>query len=90
MIAPGDPNKIRPETPTIAEFFKKDGYQTYFSGKWHLGDTIDAMPVNHGFDTMKDFLAYYSGVYAYTDLTSASGFSARQSAIHGGVLEQGE
>ena len=69
VIAPGDPNKIRPETPTIAEFFKKDGYQTYYSGKWHLGDTIDAMPINHGFDVMKDFLAYYSGVYAYTDLT---------------------
>jgi arylsulfatase A-like enzyme len=67
VIAPGDPNKIRPETPTIAEFFRKNGYQTYFSGKWHLGDTIDAMPVNHGFDTMKNFLAYYSGVYAYTD-----------------------
>ena len=67
VIAPGDPNKLRPEIPTIAEFFKMNGYQTYFSGKWHLGDTIDAMPVNHGFDTMKDFLAYYSGVYAYTD-----------------------
>jgi arylsulfatase A-like enzyme len=26
------------ETPTIAEFFKKNGYSTYFSGKWHLGD----------------------------------------------------
>jgi arylsulfatase A-like enzyme len=32
VIAPGDPNKLRPETPTIAEFFKKNGYQTYFSG----------------------------------------------------------
>ena len=67
VIAPGDPNKIRSDTPTIAEFFKKNGYQTYYSGKWHLGDTIDAMPVHHGFETMKNFLAYYSGVYAYTD-----------------------
>ena len=25
------------------------------------------MPINHGFDTMKNFVAYYSGVYAYTD-----------------------
>ena len=30
VIAPGDPNKLRPEIPTIAEFFKKNGYQTYF------------------------------------------------------------
>ncbi len=33
--------RLRKETPTIAEFFKKNGYQTYFSGKWHLGDKPD-------------------------------------------------
>ncbi len=32
VVAPGDPNAIRKETPTIAEFFKKNGYSTYFSG----------------------------------------------------------
>ncbi len=26
-------------TPTIAEFFQKNGFSTYFSGKWHLGDS---------------------------------------------------
>jgi len=34
VVAPGDENRIRKETPTIAEFFKKNGYSTYFSGKW--------------------------------------------------------
>src|SRR4029078_7728138 len=38
VVAPGDENGLKKETPTIAEFFKKNGYQTYFSGKWHLGD----------------------------------------------------
>src|SRR3954467_9630424 len=38
VVAPGDENALRKETPTIAEFFKKNGYSTYFSGKWHLGD----------------------------------------------------
>src|ERR1039458_8849164 len=38
VVAPGDENYLRPETPTIAEFFKKNGYTTYFSGKWHMGD----------------------------------------------------
>src|SRR5439155_21895174 len=38
VVAPGDENALRKETPTIAEFFKKNGYTTYFSGKWHLGD----------------------------------------------------
>jgi len=38
VIVPGDENYLRKETPTIAEFFKRNGYSTYFSGKWHLGD----------------------------------------------------
>ena len=69
VVAPGDENYLRPETPTIAEFFKKNGYTTYFSGKWHLGDKPVAYPTNHGFDEMKEFAAYYAGVYSYPDTT---------------------
>ena len=36
VVAPGDPIALKKDTPTIAEFFKKNGYSTYFSGKWHL------------------------------------------------------
>jgi arylsulfatase len=67
VVAPGDPNHLQTSVPTIAEFFKKNGYQTYYSGKWHLGDKPEAWPTNHGFDEMKHSLAYYAGVYAYTD-----------------------
>ena len=67
VIAPGDENYLRKETPTIAEFFKKNGYATYFSGKWHMGDKPIAYPIEHGFDEMKHFAAYYAGVYAYND-----------------------
>jgi arylsulfatase len=67
VVAPGDENHLQKSQPTVAEFFKKNGYQTYYSGKWHLGDKPDAYPINHGFDEMKHFLAYYAGVYAYTD-----------------------
>src|SRR3990167_7925061 len=67
VIAPGDENYLRKETPTIAEFFKKNGYATYFSGKWHMGDRPEAYPIEHGFDEMKHFAAYYAGVYAYSD-----------------------
>jgi arylsulfatase A-like enzyme len=42
VAAPGDENHLRKETPTIAEFFQKNGYSTDFSGKWHLGDKPDA------------------------------------------------
>ena len=67
VVAPGDENGLRKETPTIAEFFKKNGYQTYFSGKWHLGDKPEFYPIEHGFDEMKEFAAYYPGVYSYDD-----------------------
>jgi arylsulfatase A-like enzyme len=67
VIAPGDQNYLRKETPTIAEFFQKNGYSTYFSGKWHMGDQPEAYPTQHGFDEMKHFAAYYAGVYAYND-----------------------
>ena len=67
VVVPGDPNGLTADTPTIAEFYKKNGYQTYFSGKWHLGDVEKFYPINHGFDEMKQFAAYYPGVYAYSD-----------------------
>jgi arylsulfatase len=67
VVAPGDQNFLRKETPTIAEFFQKNGYSTYFSGKWHMGDKPEAYPTEHGFDEMKEFAAYYAGVYSYND-----------------------
>jgi arylsulfatase A-like enzyme len=67
VIAPGDENGLSKTTPTIAEFFKKNGYSTYFSGKWHLGDQPKFYPIEHGFDEMKEFAAYYPGVYSYND-----------------------
>ena len=67
VVVPGDPNGLDSDTPTIAEFYQKNGYQTYFSGKWHLGDVEKFYPINHGFDEMKHFAAYYPGVYGYED-----------------------
>ena len=43
VVAPADENFLRKETPTIAEFFKKNGYGDYFSGKWHMGDKPDVL-----------------------------------------------
>jgi arylsulfatase len=66
-LGPGSKNYLLPENRCIAEGFKAGGYNTYFSGKWHLGDVPDSYPINHGYDEMKHFLAYYAGIYAYTN-----------------------
>jgi arylsulfatase A-like enzyme len=70
VVVPGDPNGLKKETPTIAEFYQKNGYTTYFSGKWHLGDVDKFYPIEHGFDEMKEFAAYYPGVYGYSDTSN--------------------
>ena len=36
---------------TIAKLFKSVGYKTLAVGKWHLGDQIQYLPTNHGFDS---------------------------------------
>jgi len=66
-LGPGSQNKLLKENRTIAEFYRDNGYQTYFSGKWHLGDTEDSYPINHGYDEMKHYVSYYAGIYAYTN-----------------------
>lgn len=35
----------------IAEAFKRNGYVTFFAGKWHLGESEDYYPTAFGFDT---------------------------------------
>jgi len=41
---------------TMAEFFKKYGYQTYHLGKWHLGYTPATEPNQQGFDYSFGFM----------------------------------
>ena len=68
VMAPGDPNGLTKQTPTVAESLKKGGYTTVEFGKWHLGDKPENFPTANGFDEMYDMLPYYAGVYAYEDL----------------------
>lgn len=38
------------EDITIAQVFQRQGYRTFFAGKWHLGESEEYYPQNRGFD----------------------------------------
>jgi arylsulfatase len=64
-VAPGDRNGLLTGTPKIGAFYKRNGYSTYFSGKWHLGSKSNFYPIEHGYDEVKHYAAYYPGFYLY-------------------------
>ena len=42
---------LAPKYVTIAEMLKTVGYKTKAVGKWHLGDELEFLPTNQGFDS---------------------------------------
>ena len=52
---------------TLASVLKKGGYQTYFTGKWHLGEADYALPNAQGYDVMKYAFLYHLNAYTYGD-----------------------
>jgi arylsulfatase len=54
---------------TIASVLKTAGYQTFFTGKWHLGEADYALPNAQGFDIMKYVGLYHLNAYTYGDPT---------------------
>jgi arylsulfatase A-like enzyme len=54
---------------TLASVLKTGGYQTYFTGKWHLGEADYALPIAHGYDEMKYVGLYHLNAYTYADET---------------------
>jgi arylsulfatase A-like enzyme len=49
LLGPEDNHQLALEEETIAEVLNKNGYKTFFAGKWHLGDT-GYFPEDQGFD----------------------------------------
>ncbi|WP_144974624.1 arylsulfatase [Bremerella volcania] len=54
---------------TLASVLKTAGYQTYFTGKWHLGEADFALPNAHGYDEMEHCFLYHCNAYTYGDPT---------------------
>jgi arylsulfatase A-like enzyme len=54
---------------TLASVLKTAGYQTFFTGKWHLGEADYAMPTAQGYDEMKAVGLYHLNAYTYGDPT---------------------
>ena len=54
---------------TLGSVLKQGGYQTFFTGKWHLGEADYAMPSAQGYDEMKYVGLYHLNAYTYADPT---------------------
>jgi len=52
---------------TLASMLKLAHYNTYFTGKWHLGEADYALPNAQGYDDMKYVGLYHLNAYTYSD-----------------------
>ncbi len=52
---------------TLGSVLQKAGYQTYFTGKWHLGEADYALPNAQGYDEMQAVGLYHLNAYTYAD-----------------------
>jgi arylsulfatase len=67
VATPGQGGGLPAAEWTIADIFKQAGYETYFTGKWHLGEADYALPIAHGYDKMEHAFLYYLNGYTYGD-----------------------
>ena len=63
---PGGPVGLNPDTPTLPELLKTEGYTTGQFGKNHLGDRDEFLPTMHGFDEYWGWL-YHLNAMEYTE-----------------------
>ena len=61
---------LSPKTPSVAMLLKKNGYETFLVGKWHLGYGPEHTPNKNGFD---HFFGFKAGAIDYISHTSFHG-----------------
>lgn len=82
---PGYTLSLEPGVATLADYLRAAGYQTYMTGKWHLGSGPGELPVSHGFDRSfaldasgadnwedKSYMPFYSHAPWYEDSKPAA------------------
>lgn len=76
---------------TLASVLKKGGYNTYFAGKWHLGEADYALPIEQGYDEMRNTFLYHLSAYTYAmdewHKTMSPDMKAWYKKVTTGVLE---
>jgi arylsulfatase len=63
----GQPGGLPAGEWTLASVLKQGGYKTFFTGKWHLGESDYALPIAHGYDEMRYVGLYHLNAYTYSD-----------------------
>ncbi len=63
VTKPGYEGYLNSKLKTVATFLKEEGYQTYMTGKWHLGHSSTNLPSKRGFD--RTFILDASGADNY-------------------------
>lgn len=51
VLMPNSKQGLSPNEDTLPELFRANRYRTSIIGKWHLGDSPEASPLKHGFET---------------------------------------
>ena len=65
VAMPGQGGGLPAAEWTLASVLKQAGYNTYFVGKWHLGEADYSLPIAHGFDKMENVLLYHLDAMDY-------------------------
>jgi arylsulfatase A-like enzyme len=68
---------LDPKHVTIAETLKTVGYATAAVGKWHLGDELEFLPTNQGFDSYYG-IPYSNDMYPAKNMKYAKGCLFRE------------
>ncbi|MEN8661154.1 MAG: sulfatase [Lentimonas sp.] len=74
---------LSPEHVTIAEVLKTVGYRTKAVGKWHLGDELEFLPTNQGFDS-------YYGIPYSNDMFPAQSMAYAENCLYLEGMTQGK